>query len=86
METDIDRMLPNGGPGCFVLPGGSPRAAAVHHARTVCRRAERMVARLCADGDAPAWTMAYLNRLGDWLFAAAIDQMGVGDAGTFVDF
>jgi cob(I)alamin adenosyltransferase len=71
MEADIDRMLPGGGPGRFVLPAGDARTVAAHHARTVCRRAERLVARLCAEG-APAWTLAHLNRLGDWLFAVAV--------------
>jgi cob(I)alamin adenosyltransferase len=71
MEADIDRMRPDGGPSGFVLPGGSPAAAAGHHARTVCRRAERLAAPLCAGGEAPAWVGAYLNRLGDWLFAVS---------------
>jgi cob(I)alamin adenosyltransferase len=54
----------------FVLPGGSPQAAALHLARTVCRRAER--AALAVD-DAPVRPAAiiYLNRLSDLLFALA---------------
>jgi cob(I)alamin adenosyltransferase len=54
----------------FVLPGGSPQAAALHHARTVCRRAER--ACLALD-DAPARgdVIIYLNRLSDLLFVLA---------------
>jgi cob(I)alamin adenosyltransferase len=54
----------------FVLPGGSPQAAALHLARTVCRRAER--ATLAVD-DAPLRPAAiiYLNRLSDLLFALA---------------
>jgi cob(I)alamin adenosyltransferase len=54
----------------FVLPGGSPQAAALHVARTVCRRAERAVLRL---DDAPARPdlVVYLNRLSDLLFALA---------------
>lgn len=54
----------------FVLPGGSPQAAALHLARTVCRRAERDV--LSID-DAPARTdvVIYLNRLSDLLFTLA---------------
>jgi cob(I)alamin adenosyltransferase len=54
----------------FVLPGGSPQAAALHLARTVCRRAERAV---LAMGDAPARreVVVYLNRLSDLLFALA---------------
>lgn len=54
----------------FVLPGGSPQAAALHLARTVCRRAERCVLAL---EDAPARTeiVIYLNRLSDLLFVLA---------------
>ncbi len=54
----------------FVLPGGSPQAAALHLARTVCRRAERAVLSL---DDAPARKelVVYLNRLSDLLFALA---------------
>lgn len=55
----------------FILPAGSPAAAALHHARTVCRRAERSSVAL-ADGEAvtPA-ALAYLNRLSDLLFVLA---------------
>jgi cob(I)alamin adenosyltransferase len=54
----------------FVLPGGSPQAAALHVARTVCRRAERAVLAL---DDAPVRreVVVYLNRLSDLLFALA---------------
>jgi cob(I)alamin adenosyltransferase len=54
----------------FVLPGGAPQAAALHVARTVCRRAERAV---LAMTDAPARReiVVYLNRLSDLLFALA---------------
>jgi len=54
----------------FVLPGGSPAAAALHHARTVCRRAERQVVSLGVDAVAPG-VIPYLNRLSDLLFALA---------------
>jgi len=51
----------------FVLPGGTPQAAALHLARTVCRRAERAV--LAIDDAAPrAEAVIYLNRLSDLLF------------------
>ncbi len=64
----------------FVLPGGSIPAAHLHVARTVCRRAERLVVAL---GDkAPKMTLAYLNRLSDYLFVAARyanAQLGVED-------
>jgi cob(I)alamin adenosyltransferase len=54
----------------FVLPGGSPQAAALHLARTICRRAERSVLGI---DDAPARreVVVYLNRLSDLLFALA---------------
>lgn len=55
----------------FVLPGGSPKAAALHLARTICRRAERRVVELRADTDIPPLTVIYLNRLSDLLFTLA---------------
>ena len=55
----------------FILPGGTPKAAALHVARTVCLRAERRVVALAA-GDVVAPTvLVYLNRLSDFLFVAA---------------
>lgn len=54
----------------FVLPGGSPQAAALHVARTVCRRAERVVL-VMDDAPARAEVVVYLNRLSDLLFALA---------------
>ena len=55
---------------CFILPTGTPLAAAFHVARTVCRRAERRVVTLAAEPDAtiPTNAIEYLNRLGDLLF------------------
>jgi cob(I)alamin adenosyltransferase len=66
----------------FVLPGGSPKAAALHLARTVCRRAERSVVRLAREEEAPAEILAYLNRLSDLLFTLARlanHRAGAGD-------
>jgi cob(I)alamin adenosyltransferase len=54
----------------FVLPGGSPQAAALHVARTVARRAERAVLAM-TDAPARADVVVYLNRLSDLLFALA---------------
>lgn len=54
----------------FILPGGSPKAAALHVARTVCRRAERLVVAL-TDAPPRREVVAYLNRLGDLLFVLA---------------
>ncbi len=55
----------------FVLPGGTRTAAALHLARTVCRRAERRVVSLAAEQELDALVLAYLNRLSDQLFVAA---------------
>lgn len=57
----------------FILPGGTQAAAHLHLARTVCRRAERELVTLLADGAEPVNEQAlpYLNRLADWLFVAA---------------
>jgi cob(I)alamin adenosyltransferase len=55
----------------FILPGGSPVAARIHFARTVCRRAERAVVRLSRNEDIGEAVMVYLNRLSDLLFVLA---------------
>jgi cob(I)alamin adenosyltransferase len=56
----------------FILPGGSPAAAALHLARTVCRRGERLMVELndkAGEGVTPA-ALRYVNRLSDFLFVA----------------
>ncbi len=55
----------------FVMPGGSSGGAALHHARTVCRRAERAVVRLAAEDSVDPEVLVYLNRLSDLLFVLA---------------
>jgi len=55
----------------FILPGGTPKAAAFHLARTVCRRAERSVVALARDQKINASIIHYLNRLSDLLFVLA---------------
>ena len=55
----------------FVLPAGTPKAAALHLARTVCRRAERSVVHLAHETAVPALFVVYLNRLSDFLFTLA---------------
>lgn len=55
----------------FVMPGGSSGGAALHHARTVCRRAERAVVALAATEPVEASVLVYLNRLSDLLFVLA---------------
>ncbi len=64
----------------FILPGGGPVGAFFHQARTVCRRAERVLVRLMEeDPEIGLDPMRYLNRLSDWLFVAgrwAAQQLG----------
>jgi len=55
----------------FIIPGGTPKSAALHVARTVCRRAERHVVRLQHDVELPPLAVIYLNRLSDLLFTLA---------------
>lgn len=55
----------------FILPGGTPAAAALHLARTVCRRAERRVVTLGHGAHVGAELIVYLNRLSDLLFTLA---------------
>jgi len=74
LEAEIDAMNADLAPlRSFVLPGGSPAAAALHLARTVCRRAERLMVELAAQPEeivgAPA--LKYINRLSDFLFVAS---------------
>lgn len=66
----------------FILPGGSPKAAALHLARTTCRRAERSVVALAASEEVPELFLVYLNRLSDLLFTLARlanHRAGIGD-------
>ena len=55
----------------FVLPAGTPKAAALHFARTVCRRAERSVVGLSHQAEVPPLFLIHLNRLSDLLFTLA---------------
>jgi cob(I)alamin adenosyltransferase len=55
----------------FILPGGTPKASALHVARTVCRRAERRVVALHREVGLPELAVIYLNRLSDLLFMLA---------------
>lgn len=66
----------------FILPGGTPKSAALHVARTVCRRAERRVIALTREVEIPAIVVKYLNRLSDLLFVlsrVANRRAGVGE-------
>jgi cob(I)alamin adenosyltransferase len=72
LEQAIDRLDAELDPlRVFVLPGGARGAALLHHARTVCRRAERRVVRLGAEADLSPTLIRYLNRLSDLLFVVA---------------
>jgi cob(I)alamin adenosyltransferase len=74
LENEIDLMNGELTPlRSFVLPGGTPGAAHLHVARTVCRRAERLIAELAADPNEPvsASAVKYINRLSDFLFVAS---------------
>ncbi len=64
-ETELPKMTH------FVLPGGTQAAAALHLARTVCRRAERRTVPLLRKGKIPPSVVVYLNRLSDLLFVLA---------------
>ena len=55
----------------FILPGGGLVGASLHHARAVCRRAERDVVPLVREAECEAAVAVYLNRLSDYLFVAA---------------
>jgi len=65
MESELEPLK------TFILPGGSMAAAQLHVARTICRRAERLVVALHDASDATQSTLRYLNRLSDYLFVAA---------------
>jgi len=55
----------------FILPGGSECAARLHLARTICRRAERLLVSFSLDRPVDTIFLTYLNRLSDWLFVYA---------------
>jgi cob(I)alamin adenosyltransferase len=83
LEQAIDRLEAGLPPlKAFILPGGSPRGAALHVARTVCRRAERRVVGLARQTAISPAIVRYLNRLSDLLFVlarAANARAGAGD-------
>jgi cob(I)alamin adenosyltransferase len=84
LEAEIDAMNASLQPlKSFVLPGGTPAAAALHLARTVSRRAERDMTALAAAADEPvsASALKYINRLSDYLFVASryVNNRAQGD-------
>ncbi len=84
LETDIDALNKPIKPlRSFILPGGSPAAAALHLARTVSRRAERIMVELSQkDGEIVSpEALKYINRVSDFLFVAgrAVNDNGESD-------
>ena len=84
LESEIDTLNSELDPlRSFVLPGGTPAAAALHVARTVCRRAERLMVELAGQPDEPVGEPAlkYINRLSDFLFVASryVNERGKSD-------
>jgi len=84
LEEEIDRLNAELAPlKSFILPGGSPASAFLHLARTVCRRAERiMVALKEKPGEGVSEpSLKYVNRLSDYLFVAGryANEKGKGD-------
>lgn len=84
LEQEIDRLNAELEPlKSFVLPGGSAAAAYLHLARTVCRRAERIMVELndAPDESVTPEALKYVNRLSDFLFVASrwANQKGTGD-------
>lgn len=83
LEAEIDAMtaeLPE--LRAFILPGGTPAAAQIHVARTICRRAERLATALAEHEALNPQAVPYLNRLSDFLFTLARwenHQSGVED-------
>ncbi|MGO9487189.1 MAG: cob(I)yrinic acid a,c-diamide adenosyltransferase [Rhodomicrobium sp.] len=80
LEHEIDAMNGEMAPlASFVLPGGSKAGAALHLARTVCRRAERRVVQLRLEGEPVSDALCrYINRLSDHLFVASRYVNGKG--------
>ena len=80
LEAEIDEMNRDlAALRSFILPGGSPLAAHLHHARTVCRRAEREAVELATVEAVNDYAVTSLNRLSDWLFVAARAANGGDD-------
>jgi cob(I)alamin adenosyltransferase len=84
LERDIDALnAPLAPLTSFVLPGGTPAAAHLHLARTICRRAERTMVELAARPNEKVSDagIQYMNRLSDFLFVAsrAVNDNGAGD-------
>jgi cob(I)alamin adenosyltransferase len=84
LEREIDRLNADLSPlRSFVLPGGTAAAAALHLARTICRRAERLMVALAEKEPVGAPALKYVNRLSDFLFVAAryVNHKAEGEGG-----
>jgi len=82
LEREIDAMNADLAPlTSFVLPGGTPAAAQLHLARTVVRRAERLMVELAASEPVNGAALRYANRLSDHLFVASrfVNDKGAKD-------
>jgi|SRR5581483_11822635 len=84
LENEIDRLNGELAPlRSFILPGGFAAAAYLHLARTICRRAERLIAELMdkPDESVTPEALQYVNRLSDYLFVAAryVNDKGAAD-------
>ena len=81
LEHEIDAANARLAPlNSFILPAGTPLAAHLHHARTVVRRAERLMAALAAAEPVTPEAVAYANRLSDLLFVMARAANGNGES------
>jgi cob(I)alamin adenosyltransferase len=79
LESEIDAMNAELSPlSSFVLPGGTPAAAHLHLARTVSRRAERLMTELAEHEPVSAAALKYINRLSDHLFVLSRYVNGKG--------
>ncbi len=83
LEDEIDHLNAELAPlRSFVLPGGTPAASFLHLARTVCRRAERLIVELKDTGESVSpQVLSYVNRLSDFLFVASrfVNDKGARD-------
>jgi cob(I)alamin adenosyltransferase len=84
LEQEIDTLNADLSPlRSFVLPGGTPAAAHLHLARTVCRRGERLMVELAdkPGEEVSAAALKYVNRLSDFLFVASrfVNRKGADD-------
>jgi cob(I)alamin adenosyltransferase len=84
LEAEIDRLNADLEPlRSFILPGGSPASAYMHLARTICRRAERIMVELkdVPGEEVSVASLKYINRLSDYLFVAGrfANDKGAGD-------